>query len=254
MAGRFSKQAAPYMTPTGWNTGDATLGGAISTAPSGAYASQFQQNGPGDRFIFTAMDAMAVQTEINYSGGNLYTGTYRYVGTKNNSTSIPQFGRAAFWDLLALGAGNISSNKTDATYQVTSDEAANITVALMAGVYLSAIGAGNYGFIQESGKCNVQFRGNNGTAAFSTNSVATLAIGAGAYLAAASSANANNTVGLFDQIAGANSTTVFTANSTTGYTAIDQALVRYCGPAETLPSNGNFSLIDIPLSRASYRW
>jgi hypothetical protein len=125
---------------------------------------------------------------------------------------------------------------------------------MMAGVYINNIGAGNYGWVQESGKATVQFRGNNGTAAFSTNSTATLAIGSGAYLAAASSSNSNNTVGLFDQYVASNSAALFQANSTTGFTAIDQMIVRYCGPAETLPTNGNFSLIDMPLSRASFRW
>ena len=47
----------------------------------------------------------------------------------------------------------------------------------------------------------------------------------------------------------------FTANgSTTAYNAIDGMLTKYVGPAETLPSNNNISIIDITLARAGFRW
>src|ERR1700722_12769614 len=105
MAGRFSKQAAPYNSSgrAGINgnnsTGDAVVGGVINSAPAGLVVSQFEQNIPGDRFIFSPTDALALS---NNSVGNLYTGTYRYVGSRNNSTSVPARGHAMFWDLTAI--------------------------------------------------------------------------------------------------------------------------------------------------------
>ncbi len=125
----------------------------------------------------------------------------------------------------------------------------------MAGVYINYIPAGDFWFIQESGKTTCQFRGNNGGGTnFGSNISGTAAIGAGVYLAAISSANANNTVGLFDQLAGATFAATGNNAATIPYTTIDNMFVRYVGPAETLPSNGNMSLVDICLSRASFRW
>jgi len=221
-SGRFSKQAMPYYGAGRYlnsGTGDTIIGGAISAQPSGGIASQFTQNLPGDRFIFSPADALAAS---NTTTGNLYTGTYRYVATNNNSTASPSRGRAMFWDLSA----------NDSLYQTTPDEAANITVALFAGVNIYSLGKGNYGFIQESGKATCKFR-----AAIA----GTAAIGAGVYLAAQ---GAGNDVGSFDQVNTGN------ANGAT----VDQALVRFVGVAETLPSNNNLSTVDLMLSRASFRW
>lgn len=254
-AGRFSKQAVPYMNFKYLNPnvspgslGDPVSQGAITTAPSGTTGiNQGIQNLPGDRIILDPMSAYALQ---NNNTGNLFTGTYRYVNTRNNSTSIPQRARAAFWDLVAI-ANNASTYLSDAQYQVTSDEAANIGVVMFAGVYITSPTAGYSWWIQESGKASCQFRGNNFGAA---NLTGVPAIGCGVYLAAAGNANNNTTVGLFDVLVGANSAAIFTANSTTGYSTVDQMLNRYVGPAENLPSNNNISLVNIILSRASFRW
>ncbi len=256
MAGRFSKQAAPYLGLgkylNGNNAnGDTVIGGTVTAAPTGLTVSQFEQNIPGDRIIFTPADAFAASNNNQI----LYTGTYRYVSTRNNSTSIPQRGRACFWDLITSPGNFTASNyQADAQYQVNSDEPANIGVSMFAGVYINNIGAGNYWFIQESGKATVQFRGNNGNTLYGGAALTGApAIGVGVYLAAVGNNNNLNT-GLFDVILGANQGTIFAANGTAGYNAIDNALTRYVGPAETLPSNGNLSLIDITLSRASFRW
>ena len=221
-SGRFSKQAAPYLVGPFLNSGngDTQIGGTISAQPSGGIASQFFQNLPGDRFIFSPADAIAVS---NNNTGNLYTGTYRYVATNNNSTASPTRGRAMFWDLSA----------NDSVYQTTPDEAANITVALFAGVAINNFTKGNYWFIQESGKASCKFR-----AAIT----GTPTIGAGVYLA---DAGAGNDVGSFDQLTGGGN-----SNGTT----VDNALVRFVGVAEVLPSNNNISLVDLTLSRASFRW
>jgi len=253
--GRFSKQAAPYLNFKYLNPnvspgslGDPTEQGAITTAPSGVTGiNQGLQNLPGDRIILDPMSAYSLQ---NNNTGNLFTGTYRYVNTRNNSTSVPQRARACFWDLAAV-ANNNSTYLSDAQYQVNSDEPANIGVVLMAGVFITSPTAGNLWWIQESGKAYCQFRGNN----FGGNNLTgTPAIGCGVYLAAASNANNNTTVGLFDVLVGANSAAIFTANSTTGYSTIDQMMTRYVGPAELLPSNNNISLVDLEFKRGAFRW
>jgi hypothetical protein len=267
MAGRFSKQAAPYLGSGRFingnnSTGDVTPGGQVTSAPSGVTIPQWEQNTPGDRFILDPLLALAMS---NNAVGNLYTGTYRYVGTRNNSTSVPQRGRACFWDLTAISAnasnnnttgGNfIGSPQTDALYQVNSDEPANIGVVLMAGVYINNVGNGNFWFIQESGKATVQFRGNNGNTLFGGAALTgTPAIGVGVYLAAVGNNNNLNT-GLFDVWFNANAGTTFsTANSGGAYNAIDNLFTRYVGPAETAPSNGNFSIVDIGAQRMAFRW
>lgn len=255
--GRFSKQADWFSGKFNNNFTDAVLGGQLTTAPAGVGANAGQATNVGDRVIFSPIDATFWS---NNNVGNLYTGTYRYVAMNNNTTSDPERARAAFWDTNAAGNGNnISSARADGLYQVTSDEAANIGVSLFAGVFINNVTtvAGNnyYWWIQESGKASVRFRGNNGTVAYGNNTIATFAIGAGVYLAAAANNNNQLTVGLFDQWANANAGTTFsTANNGAPYTAIDNLMTRYVGPAETLPTSGNITLVDLTLSRASFRW
>jgi hypothetical protein len=245
--GRFSKQADWFSGKLNNVYTETALGGALSTAPAGLIASQYQATMPGDRIIFAPSDALFWS---NNNVGTLYTGTYRYVSMNNSTVSDPERGRAAFWDLNALGNNNIGTNPAvDGLYQVTSDEAANIGVALFAGVFLQNVTtvANNnyYWWIQESGKATVRFRGVSGNNNFAGPLSGTGAIGGGVYLAGASNANAQLTVGLFDVAASGNATT---------NAAIDAMMVRYVGPAETLPSAGNLSIVDLTLSRASFRW
>jgi len=248
-SGRFSKQAAPYNPynlNANANTGDTLVGGALTGAPNGYTGSgQFQQNLPGDRVIFSPADALAYS---NNAVGNLYTGTYRYVGTRSTSTSSPALGHGAFWDVNA--AANASANAaattaSDVLYQVTSDEPANNGINYFAGVFLSPLTKGNWGWIQESGKTSCKFL---------TTITGTPTQGKGVYLGAGNN-NANAAdVGCFDQLVGANSAAIFTANSTTGYTTVDNMISRYIGVAEALPSNNNVSIVDITMQRASFRW
>lgn len=244
-SGRLFKQAAPFLTAKYLNNiNDATAGGAITTAPANIGAQQYLQNMPGDRILLNAVDALAIS---NNAVGNLYTGAYRYVATRNNSTSSPVRGCGAFWDPTATGTGNnISTTAADATYQVTSDgNAANYTNTLLAGVFINAITKGNFGWIQESGKASLKF-----IAALT----GTPAIGAGVYAPLTPSANNNATDnGAFDLLVGANSAAIFTANSTTGYTTVDDMIGSYVGIAEVLPSNNNVSLVDMTWQRTSFR-
>lgn len=225
------------------NANDTIIGGTLTTAPAGLQASQQFATQPGDRIIFSPADALALS---NNSVGNLYAGSYRYIATAN-SASTPTRGHGAFW-VPAAGNNNITAQ--DLLYQVTSDEQANYGVTLFAGVFLNSPGkssnnGNSYWWIQESGKATCSFR----------NAITgTPAIGAGVYLAGAGNNNNAIDVGAFDQLAGANSAALFTANSTTGYTAIDQMLTRYVGPAESLPANNNTALVDLTLERASFRF
>ncbi len=248
----FSKLAAPYRKGTFLNSAnqsDTVVGGAITASPANFQGSQLQQNYPGDRFLFSSADALAAS---NNAVGNLYGGSYRYVQFRNNSTSNPVIGRAAFWDPTngGLTGNNIGSTTSDMAFMVNTDgNAANYTNTLFAGVCVAnqtlANGTPAYWFIQESGKANLKF-------------VATLtgtgAIGSPVFLPLTPSANNNATDnGAFDVLAGGNSAAAFQANSTTAYTQIGQMIQNYVGVAETAPSNNNFALVDMTIQRASFR-
>lgn len=238
--GRFAKQASfRGQLLNNNNANDTVIGGALSVAPSGSnLGSQAWQNFPGDRIILSPSDALAMQ---NNTTGNLYTGTYRYVAT-GNSVASPARGHGAFWVPLAF---NNNQAVQDALYQTTPDEAANYGVSLFAGVYLNSMGKNSYWWIQESGKVAVQF---------ATTITGAPAIGKGVYLLGGGNNNNAIDIGSFDQIFGANQGTIFAANGTAGYNAIDNAFVRYVGVAEQLPSNNNISVIDMVFKAGGFRW
>lgn len=238
-SGPFSKQAIYRSFAINANyVGDTAIGGNINTAPSGLQTSQYQQTLPGDRILLSPADALAQSSANN---NQIYTGSYRYVASLNTSSSAPAKGHGAFW----VDVTNANNNITDSLYQVQSDEAANFGVVQFAGVFLNAMTKGNYWWIQESGKTTCNFR---------NTITGTPAIAAGVYLAAAGNNNNATDVGAFDQLAAANSAAIFTANSTTGYTTVDNMLIRYVGPALTLPANNASALVDIAFQRASFRF
>ncbi len=254
----FSKMAAPFKRTPFINTAnlnDSVVGGALTSSPpaltAGATGSAFYQNYPGDRFLFGPQDAYAAS---NNNVGNLFTGSYRYVQFRNNSTANVVRARGVFWDPTAgnnFTGNNISNNyNADLAFMVTADgNTANYTQSLFAGVAINNITLANtqnwYWFIQESGKASCQFR-----AAIT----GTAAIGAGVYLLLTAAANNNATDnGAFDQLVAANSATIFQANSTTAYTTIDEMITNYVGVAETLPSNNNVAIVDMTMQRTSFR-
>jgi hypothetical protein len=252
MAGPY-KAKGPYLNTA--NLNDSVVGGAITSSPpaltAGATGSAYYQNFPGDRFIFGPADANAVS---NNAVGNLFTGAYRYVQFRNNSTANVKLGRGVFWDLTAGGnfsGNNISNNyQADLAFMVTADgNTANLTNTLLAGVAINNITLANtqnwYWFIQESGKATCQFR-----AAITGN----LTPGTGVYSMLTASANNNATDnGAFDTLAGANSATIFQANSTTAYSTIDEMITNYVGVLETTASNNNLSIVDMTMQRTSFR-
>lgn len=248
----FSKLAAPYRkTPylNNSNLQDTVIGGALTGSPANFQGSQLQQNVPGDRFIFGTADALAAS---NNAVGNLYNGSYRYVQFRNNSTANPAINRVQFWDPTAGGltGNNISSSAADSAYMVTADgNAANYTNSLPAGVSVSSFSVTNgtpaFWFIQEAGKIPIKF-----IAAIT----GTPAIASPVFLPLTAPASNNATDnGCVDVLAGANSAAAFAANSTTAYTQIGLMIQNYMGVAETLPSNNNISLVDVPMQRASFR-
>lgn len=236
----FSKQADYLSTKLNANySGDPVIGGALSTAPSGLQASQFQQTQPGDRILLSPSDALI---NSNNTTGNLYTGSYRYVATQNNSSANIARGHAMTWQ--CNNATGAATPAQDGLYQVTADEPANHG-ALFAGVAMFAFTKGNYWWIQESGKT---------TCAFRTAITGTPTVGAEVFLTLAGNNNNAVDVGSFDQLTGGNSAAIFAANSTTAYTAVANMISRYVGIAEGLPANNNVALVDIPFSRASFRF
>lgn len=254
----YSKMAAPFNRSVFINTAnlnDSVVGGTITGSPpaltAGATGSAYYQNFPGDRFLFGPQDAYALS---NNAVGNLYTGGYRYVQFRNNATANVKLGRGVFWDPTVGGnltGANISNNgRSDAQFLVTTDgNQANYTNTLLAGVAINNITLANtqnwYWFIQESGKATLQFR-----AAIT----GTPAIGAGVYSLFTPAANNNATDnGAFDQINASNTATTFQANSTTASTYIDQAINLNVGIAETLPSNNNLAIVNMTMSRSSFR-
>lgn len=248
--GRFAKQASfkGYALWNSNNANDSVIGGALSVAPAGSnLGSQAWQNMPGDRVIFSPTDALAFQ---NNNVGNLYTGTFRYVNVAN-AVSSPALGHGAYWVPRLYDANNFNQAAQDALYQVTSDEVANIGVSTFAGVFINSVPKGNnnvnsYWWIQESGKVRAQFR---------TVISGTPAIGQGVYSAAAGNNNNAVDVGSFDQIFGLNAGTTFSAaNVATGYNAVDNALVRYVGVAEQLPSNNNITVVNLAFRNGGFRW
>jgi hypothetical protein len=230
MPSSWSKQPS-FITAKFLNdgTGDATIGGTLTTAPSGIGGQQ-DQTRPGDRIVFGPADALAAS---NNSVGNLYGGLYQYVTCVNNSTATALRGHGVF--TLQVG---LSTQATDNLYVVTPDEPANVSVSLFVGVVLNNnIAKGNSWWVQTAGKVAAKFR---------TTLSANAAIGGGVYLAAGgNNANAAD-VGAFDQ--GSNNA----ANQTYFQIAIDQAITRYVGVAEQLPTNNNITVIDMDFRRV--RW
>ncbi len=218
------------------SAGDPVVGGNFTTVPANIGGSQGQQDLPGDRIILGAADALALSDN---TVGNLYGGIFQYVGTRNNSSSAPTRGHAGFWDLAA------SSNAQTASlsYQVNSDEPANITTRMFAGVFINSPTKGNFWWLQTAGKVNAQFR---------TTLTAAGNIGAAAYLSGAANNNNAVDVGSFDVLQASNigAGPIAAANFVA---TVEDLIQKYAGVCEVAASNNNISLIDMPFGR-QFRW
>lgn len=249
--GRFSKQAIwrGALALNANNANDTVIGGNMQGVPAGLAASQGFQTLPGDRTIFSPSDALAY---CNNTIANMYTGVYRYVAFRNNSTANPTRTKAVYWDQGNFGAGA----NNDGLYQVTADgNQANIQTRAFSGVAINNITLNNgtpaYWWIQECGKAICQLRatptGNNANT-----------IGQGVYVclpAPVATVPANNNVdnGCFDVVSFANIGVFFAANNTNGSAYIDELLTGFVGVQEAASSNNNVN-VDMPLWRTGWRW
>lgn len=170
--------------PTGTTLNDATVGGQ-----AGFYGNRSNDGSGGDRMpgligLELELDdagARKFAAALGLTVGVLKKGRYRRVKTKAGSTVTPARGLAAFY----------SSLTDEAADTVTPDMPTN---PIFAGVYLGAVTAGNYTWIQVSGLAPAQFV----ASALTTTS----AVGLPVQLVAASSA------GRFDNVAIATSATL----------------------------------------------
>ena len=217
----FVKQ--PQQLTSGGNrlnggSGDSVVGGVLTGVPAGIPgASQGGQTQPGDRFILGFVDALALS---NTTVGTLYGGLYMYVSTYASATAAYTINRLVFWNFPTAN---------DNLYQVTSDEGSLTTgAALIAGVLINTLTAGNYWWIQIAGKVAVKFR-----------SVLTGTPSSGCAVYAAG-AGAGAQVGTFDVLDGGGNPT---------FTQLGLALNRYSGVADAIPVAGAVSNISMPLSR-----
>lgn len=195
---------------------DTVLQGQINSVPGGAAtgANQGIQTLPGDRFVLSTADALALS---DTAVGTLFSGMYQYVRTTSTSTAANARGRLAFWNTALETVGN--------PYIVTPDESGAQGVALRQGVFLNTIAKGDWGFTQILGKASIRSR-----AAFT----GVAAQGVGAYAAAA---GAGADVGSFDVFNGD------AANPT--FQQVDQMIVRFLGITEALPVAGTVTTVDL---------
>lgn len=139
--------------------------------------------------------------------GTLFGGIYMYVQAKAGSTANAARGTLAFWDVTA----------TESLYVVTPDAKPTAAIpTLIAGVWLNAVTAGNYGWIQVAGRASVLF------------DTAVTAAAAGNWVTAKVSPT---TAGSADVGAAAGVVT----------------LAAYLGVAETLPAVSTISVVQLRL-------
>jgi len=150
MAGGLLTKQADFLTAKKLNdVNDASSGGVIVSVPVGAPSPQISQTIPGDRIVLDDVTALALS---DTAVGTLYGGVYMYVGTTLAPTAAPARGKFAFWL-----AANLPNGATP-LYTVTSD--AQPTTAIpgyIAGVFINAVTAGNFGWIQVAGTASVLF-------------------------------------------------------------------------------------------------
>lgn len=122
---------------------DTVAGGAIVSVPSGAPSPAVSQLIAGDKVVLDDATALALS---DTAVGTLFGGVYMYVGTLSTSTANPARGAGAFYRAADIPSalGNL--------YQVTADAQPSAAVpTLFAGVFISAITKGNFGWIQTAG-------------------------------------------------------------------------------------------------------
>src|SRR5258708_134540 len=106
--GMFTKQA-DYLSARYLNdVNDTTVGGALTTAPTGLTVSQFQQTQPGDRILLDDATALALSDTVV---GTLFGGIYEYVNVASGTAATATRGCVAFFVASTIGT----------SYQVSLD-------------------------------------------------------------------------------------------------------------------------------------
>jgi len=150
MAGGMLTKQADRLTAKFLNdVNDSASGGAVVSVPAGAPSPQVSQLQPGDRIVLDDATALALS---DTAVGTLYGGVYMYAGTLSGATASYVRGKIAFYRSNELPGGATQG------YIVTSD--ANPTTAVpgyIAGVFINALTAGNFGWIQVAGTASVFF-------------------------------------------------------------------------------------------------
>lgn len=140
-------QSAKYLN----DVNDATLGGALTVGGSTlTVGSQAQQNVPGDRII---LDDVSANLLSDTTVGTLYGGIYMYVQCVKTTQSAA-VGGIAFMKPGDVGAtGGLVKN-----YISYTDAQPSTTVpTFVLGVYINALTASNWGWIQIAGVASVLF-------------------------------------------------------------------------------------------------
>ena len=152
MAGGMLTKQAEFLTPGNRflnSTNDTVSGGQIVSLPSGVTGPAVSQTIPGDRIVLDDATAAALS---NTAVGTLFGGVYMYVGTLSTATLAPTRGRFAFWRTNELPGG------ATLAYTCTSDAQPTAAIpSYIAGVFINAITAGNFGWIQVAGTASVAF-------------------------------------------------------------------------------------------------
>lgn len=147
MAGGMLTKQAVLLTAKYLNdVNDAVSGGAPVSVPSGAPSISSSQTIPGDRIVLDDATALALSdTAI----GTLFGGVYQYVG--NTATGNTVRGKIAFFQAADVGG-------TASVYRVSTVANPSTTVpSYIAGIFINAITASQWGWIQVAGAASVLF-------------------------------------------------------------------------------------------------
>jgi len=177
MAGGMLTKQADFLTVKYLNdVNDSVAGGAVVSVPLGAPSPQVSQTQPGDRIVLDDATALALSdTTI----GTLYGGVYMYVQHKTTTRAAVR-GGIAFFKTADLGSAYTVYGDADPTTAVPTH---------VAGIYINALTANYYGWIQVAGAASVLFDsyaltaiadGNWVTAKVSATTASTADVGAAA--------------------------------------------------------------------------
>lgn len=156
MPSNFTKQPQQlyaYRFNTG--TGATVVGGTLTGVPSGVTASYGAADIPGDRIVLGAADALALSDLVN--GIALFTGIYMYV--LNGGSAAGVLGHLAFWQASNFSTSTSTAPTPDNLYAVTPTELQTGTgrVPPIAGVFINALAASAYSWIQIAGRATGAF-------------------------------------------------------------------------------------------------